>query len=74
MTTKKILWRSSGSAILLDPEERSGDEMEFLDRVDGRDLLITFAVATIAGFLFYYADQLLLAKVETAVGIPAGTF
>jgi hypothetical protein len=48
--------------------------MEFLERIDGRDLLITFAVATIAGFLFYFADQMLLAKVETAVGIPAGTF
>lgn len=48
--------------------------MNFLERIDGRDLLVTFLIATIAGFAFYYADQLLLAKVETAVGIPAGTF
>ena len=45
-----------------------------LEALDGRDLLITFAIATVAGFVFYYADQMLLAKVETAVGIPAGTF
>jgi len=46
----------------------------FLEALDGRDLLITFLIATVAGFAFYYADQMLLAKVETAVGIPAGTF
>jgi hypothetical protein len=48
--------------------------MEVLERADGKDLLITFAIATIAGFAFAILDNYLLSKVETAVGIPAGTF
>lgn len=48
--------------------------MNFLEQLDGRDLLIVFATATLAGFLFVYVDNYVLAKVETAVGIPAGTF
>lgn len=46
----------------------------FLEALDGRDLLITFAIATVAGFVFVYADNYALSKLETAVGIPAGTF
>jgi hypothetical protein len=47
--------------------------VHFLEALDGGDLLFIFGVATVAGFLFYYADLMALAKVETAVGIPAGT-
>lgn len=48
--------------------------MNFLEQLDGRDLLIVFVCATVAGFAFVYLDTYLLNKVETAVGIPAGAF
>jgi|307.fasta_scaffold00380_14 hypothetical protein len=48
--------------------------MEFLEQLDAGDLLIIFLTAGVAGFLFVYVDNYVLAKIETAVGIPAGTF
>jgi hypothetical protein len=48
--------------------------MGFLEQIDGKDLMITFVIATVAGILYVFADQYVLAKVETAVGIPAGTW
>jgi hypothetical protein len=47
--------------------------MNFLESLDGRDLLVMFVAGTVAGFAFYWLDMLALSKVETAVGIPAGT-
>jgi hypothetical protein len=45
-----------------------------LEALDGRDLLITFAIATVAGFAFVYLDNYALSKVESTIGIPAGNF
>jgi hypothetical protein len=42
-----------------------------LEALDGSDLLTTFVIATVAGFAFSYADQMLLAHKETAVDTPA---
>jgi hypothetical protein len=55
--------------ILIRQELQTMDNL--LEALDGRDLLITFVIATVAGFAFSYADQMLLAHVETAAGIPA---
>jgi hypothetical protein len=48
--------------------------MGFLEQLDGKDLLIVFITATVAGFAFVYLDAYVLNKAETALGIPAGTF
>lgn len=48
--------------------------MGFLEQLDGKDLLIIFISSTVAGFVFVYLDNYVLAKAETAIGIPAGTF
>lgn len=48
--------------------------MNFLEALDGKDLLILFVCSTLAGFAFVYIDGNVLNKVETAIGIPAGTF
>jgi hypothetical protein len=46
--------------------------MDFLEAIDGRDLLIMFTAATLAGVAFYFVRTSILAKAEAALSIPGG--
>lgn len=48
--------------------------MNFLEAIDGRDLLIMFSAGVIAGVAFYFVRTSVLAKAEAALNInPGGT-
>ena len=46
--------------------------MTFLEAIDGRDLLIMFAGAALAGVAFYFVRTNVLAKAEAALNIQGG--